>query len=64
MKTARAPKTAMKRKPRYVVGAKLPDRLPRETIALMKNAVTPQLAYEIAERIARITAKNRQNENK
>jgi hypothetical protein len=55
-------KTAQKktvRKKSYIVGAPLPDKLPKSALDFMANAVTPQRAYEIAAQVERIAAKNR-----
>lgn len=55
-------KTAQKKMPRkssYVVGAPLPDKLPKKALDFMANAVTPKRAFEIAAKVERIAAKNR-----
>ena len=53
-------KTAQKKtsKKTYVVGAPLPDKLPKRALEFFENAVTPQRAYEIAEWVTRIAARN------
>jgi hypothetical protein len=54
-------KTAQKKmtKKTYIVGAPLPDKLPKRTLDFMANAVTPKRAFEIAAKVERIAAKNR-----
>jgi hypothetical protein len=59
-------KTAQKktvRKKAYIVGAPLPDKLPKSALDFMANAVTPQRAYEIAEWVTRIAARNKPDLN-
>jgi len=48
----------MTRNASYVVGSQLPDKLPKKAIDFFANAVTPRRAFEIAEQVARIAAKN------
>lgn len=49
----------MTKKAAYVVGAQLPDKLPKKALDFMANAVTPKRAFEIAAKVERIAAKNR-----
>ena len=58
-------KTAQKKtsKKKYVVGAPLPDKLPKKALEFLENAVTPQRAYEIAEWVTRIAARNKPDSN-
>ena len=56
MKTAQKKTT---RKKAYIVGAPLPDKLPKKALEFFANAVTPQRAYEIAEWVTRIAARNK-----
>ena len=56
MKTAQVKKISKKT---YIVGAPLPDKLPKRALDFFENAVTPQRAYEIAAQVERIAAKNR-----
>jgi len=60
MKTAQ--KKTTRKKP-YIVGAPLPDKLPKSALDFMANAVTPQRAYEIAEWVDRIAARNKPDSN-
>jgi hypothetical protein len=43
----------------YIVGAPLPDKLPKRALEFLANAVTPKRAFEIAAKVERIAAKNR-----
>ncbi|MDO9066994.1 MAG: hypothetical protein Q7W05_00885 [Deltaproteobacteria bacterium] len=54
-------KTAQKKisKKSYIVGAPLPDKLPKRALDFMATAVTPKRAFEIAAKVERIAAKNR-----
>ena len=60
MKTAQ--KKTVRKKP-YIVGAPLPDKLPKRALDFMANAVTPQRAFEIAEWVNRIAARNNPDSN-
>jgi hypothetical protein len=53
-------KTAQKKtsKKQYVVGAPLPDKLPKSALEYFENAVTPQRAYETAEWVTKIAVRN------
>ena len=48
----------MTKRASFVMGTPLPDKLPKKAIAFFANAVTPRRAFEIAEQVARIAAKN------
>jgi hypothetical protein len=39
---------------KFEVGARLPDKLPRQTREFFENAVTPQKAFDIAEKVSRL----------
>lgn len=49
----------MTRKASYIVGAPLPDKLPKKALDFLSSAVTPKCAFEIAAKVERIAAKNR-----
>ncbi len=49
------------KKSSYIVGAPLPGKLPKKAIDFFAHAVTPRRAFEIAEQVERIAAKNNPN---
>jgi hypothetical protein len=46
------------KKSKYIVGAPLPEKLPKKAVDFFTNAVTPQRAFDIAAQVERIAAKN------
>jgi hypothetical protein len=58
-------KTAQKKtsKKTYIAGAPLPDKLPKKALEFFETAETPKRAFEIAEWVARIAARNNPNSN-
>ena len=43
---------------KFTVGARLPDKLPKQTLEFFENAVTPQKAFEIADKISRMMGRS------
>ena len=48
----------IKKKPAFVVGKQLPEKLPKKAAEFLSTAVTPERAFEIAAKVTRIVAKN------
>jgi len=46
------------KKSSFVVGAQLPDKLPKKARDFLSSAVTPKRAFDIAAKVERIAAKN------